>query len=445
MVIWPLIATFLFVGYLSMARTFAYLGVPPVFIGEIALGAFLLLKSRVVLGTWLASLMRASPLGALGLALLVFVAYGVWQDVRGILAGRDLILTLKYLAFNYYPLYLFMGMWIGLHSPDFLRRLIRITAWVNGIYGILFLAVLRHVEGYLPGTNVPLFSAPTGQTLVIIGLLCFERDLRPVWPVLVINILITLVWQVRAEWAGLAVGVLAWGVLTGRLRRVVAIGLAGVIVLGTVELAGIRLPGRSGDEVSFSENMARIVAPISLDLAKQLSPNAKYHAGTAEWREVWWEQIWISVHATPMLAAFGHGYGFDLYGLMPREFAGGPENFGTRTPHNLFYYALAYEGWVGVAIVAALQLAIGSLLWRSYRVTGQAAGLIFWLAAMVRLSFEEGLETPFKAIPYYLLWGMAMAPALRAWRPKARRAGPAAFGQRPDLRPPPRAGAAAGS
>jgi hypothetical protein len=29
------------------------------------------------------------------------------------------------------------------------------------------------------------------------------------------------------------------------------------------------------------------------------------------------------------------------------------------------------------------------------------------------VSFEEGFETPFKAIPFYLLWGMTMAAALR--------------------------------
>ena len=88
-----------------------------------------------------------------------------------------------------------------------------------------------------------------------------------------------------------------------------------------------------------------------------------------------------------------------------------------RTPHSVFYYALGYTGWVGVAIFGALQLAIVTLLWRSYRLTGQAAGLVFWVMAMARFSFEERFETPFKAIPMYLLWGMAMVPAIQAFRP----------------------------
>ena len=84
MVIWPWVAAFLIIGYLTMGRSFAYLGVPPIFIGEIALAAFLALKPRVALGTWAASLVRSSPLSAFGLALLIFMAYGTWQVARGI-------------------------------------------------------------------------------------------------------------------------------------------------------------------------------------------------------------------------------------------------------------------------------------------------------------------------------------------------------------------------
>ena len=74
MVVWPRIAGFLVLGYLCWKRTFAYLGVPPIFISEIVLAAFVVLKPRVALGTWAASLLRPSPLNELGLALLVFVA-----------------------------------------------------------------------------------------------------------------------------------------------------------------------------------------------------------------------------------------------------------------------------------------------------------------------------------------------------------------------------------
>src|SRR5690606_21023646 len=99
----------------------------------------------------------------------------------------------------------------------------------------------------------------------------------------------------------------------------------------------------------------------------------------AEWRELWWDGIWRSVHSNPTLQAFGHGYGFPLVSLAPAD--GYKES--TRTPHSVFYYALGYTGWVGVILFAALQYAILAHLWRSYRLTGQAAGLAWWVLAMV--------------------------------------------------------------
>jgi hypothetical protein len=89
------------------------------------------------------------------------------------------------------------------------------------------------------------------------------------------------------------------------------------------------------------------------------------------------------------------------------------DNEATRTPHSVFYYALGYTGWVGVALFALLQFAILRLLWRSYRITGQAAGVAWWVMQMVMASFQEGFETPFHAVPFYLLAGITMAPALR--------------------------------
>jgi hypothetical protein len=412
MVIWLRIVGFLLTGYLTLGRSFAYLGIPPLFIGEIVLAAFLLLKPRVALGTWTASLLRPSPLNAFGLALLVFMAYGVWQVGRGVLGGFPAVHTLKFFTFNYYALYLFMGIWVGLRAPDLLPRLVRVIAWVNGIYGLLFILALKHVTIALPGfgaQDVPLFSPPAGQVVVILGLLCFERDLRAVWFVLVLNIVVTLVWQVRSEWAGLAFAILTWGLLTGRLGRVVTMGMAGLAVLGMIAFADIRLPGRNG-EVSLSETLSRLIAPIDLELAKELSPSAKYHAGTAEWRELWWDGIWRSVHSSPTLEAFGHGYGFPLVSLAPVE--GYKES--TRTPHSVFYYALGLTGWVGVVVFGVLQFTILRLLWRSYRLTGQAAGLAWWVMGIVRFSFEEGLETPMKAIPFYLMIGICMAPALQS-------------------------------
>ena len=221
MFVWSRIVGFLLVGYLCMKRSFAYLGVPPIFIGEVALVAFVLLKPRVAIGTWVSSLLRPSPLNGLGLALLLFVLCVLQQVGRGILSGTPPLYTLKYFVFQLlYTVHLFWN--VDLHSPEYLSKMVRVLAWTNGIYGLLYIALLRHVEIAMPISNMPLFSPAGRGAVAILGLLCFERNLRGVWLVLALNILVTLAWQVRAEWFGLAVGVLAWGILTGRFGRVVA-------------------------------------------------------------------------------------------------------------------------------------------------------------------------------------------------------------------------------
>ena len=175
MVIWPKIAGFLLLGYLCMTRSFAYLGVPQlsIFIGEIVLAAFLLLKPRVALGTWASSLLRPSPLNAMGLALLAFVLYGIFQVGRGVLNGSSIAHTFKFFIFNYYTLYLFLGMWIGIRAAHILPKLIRAIAWVNGIYGLIWLVALDPSKGYvvamMPGSDVTVFGQPGGGTVAILA------------------------------------------------------------------------------------------------------------------------------------------------------------------------------------------------------------------------------------------------------------------------------------
>jgi hypothetical protein len=422
-VIWPQAAGFLVLGYLCMTRSFAYLGVPPLFIGEAVLAAFLLLKPRVMLGTCAASLLRPSPLSAMAFALLVFILYGVWQMGRGVLSGSSVFHTLKFFVFNYYALYLFLGIWVGIGSPAFLPKLIRIIAWVHGVYGLVWIVALKNLSATIPGSDVPLMGMPAGGAVAILGLLCFERDLRAVWLVLALNITVTLAMQARATWLGLAVGLLVWGLLTGRLGRVVAMGMAGLAVIGMIELAGIQI-GVGGRGVSLGEVLARVVAPIDRELAKEWSPTADRAADTVEWRQKWWDSIWRSAHSTPMLETFGHGYGFDLFSLAPAEVrAGQAEDI--RTPHSVFYYALGYTGWVGVALFGLLQFVVLRLLWRSFRMSGQPAGVVLWFMGMAMACFEAGFEAPYKAVPFYLLVGMAMAPGLQPGQALVRRPAPA--------------------
>ncbi len=109
---WVYVIGFLILGYLSMGRSFAYLGIPSLslFIGEVVLGAFLFLHPGAFVGKWLGALVRSSPLSGLAWAIYLFVGYGIFQLMRGIILGYTPLTAIQCFVFNIYPLYIFIGL-----------------------------------------------------------------------------------------------------------------------------------------------------------------------------------------------------------------------------------------------------------------------------------------------------------------------------------------------
>jgi hypothetical protein len=83
-----------------------------------------------------------------------------------------------------------------------------------------------------------------------------------------------------------------------------------------------------------------------------------------------------------------------------------------RTPHNVFFYALAYGGWVGAVLFFVLQAAVAKLLWKASKISGTPCGLAIWALFFCGAFFGNAFEAPFGAIPLYLIAGLAAAPAI---------------------------------
>jgi O-antigen ligase len=411
--LWTGLAALLVVGYLSVTRSFAYLGVPSLnlFVGEVALAAFLLSRPEAVIGRWAGGLLGRSAFGWIAWALLLFVGYGLLELARGIYAGYPLITTLKTLAFTYYPLYLFLGIWLGMRDAGFLPRVLRLLAWANGLYGVAYLAGLNRLEVTIPGSEVPLFGQPAGSAVAVLGLLAFEPRLGRIWLLLLLNGAVLLGGQVRAEWLGFAAGLVTWTLLSRRLRRAVPAAAAVALLLAVAAAADVRFPSprQRGGEIAVRELAARVIAPIHTQAAGRLSERAAIYAGTFSWRTEWWKAIWTSINEEGSTGTFvfGHGYGFPLHSLVYHV------TEDVRTPHNVFLYALGYGGWLGVAAFVALQASLACGLWRAYRHTGQPFGLAFFALALSGAHFGNFFETPYGAIPFFLLVGLALAFAVR--------------------------------
>jgi hypothetical protein len=147
---------------------------------------------------------------------------------------------------------------------------------------------------------------------------------------------------------------------------------------------------------------------ISSDLAAEAGGgrDARFYYGTVQWRKRWWAAIRNEVFKDTKTEIFGLGYGYPLAHLAGPEV----EKEGTRSPHSVFYFTLAYSGFVGVAIFAWLEISIVWLLWQVYKVSGETFGFILAIYTLINAFFGNVLETPGASIPFYLLLGAAMGP-----------------------------------
>lgn len=414
--LWPRLAGILLLGYLVMTQSFAYLGLPTyhVFIGELVLAFFLLMKPEAWLRYWSEALPNRTPLSEFAWALVIFLDYGAFQVLRGAFIGYPLLRTLEEFVFDYYALFIFLGIWAGMCRPKFLPRFVSVLAWCNGLYGLAYLIYLDKLGGHIPGTaDVPIFGQPGGSGLAVIGLVTFVRAGVNFWFPLALNSFVMLGMQQRAEWLGLLVGLLVWACLTKRFQKLLPalLVLGGLLWIGYVSHFAMPSPRlRGGGEVSAENIVARGVAPFDYKWAAQHSKLAPMDAATAEWRLKWWQAIWTVVHKEPTRALIGYGYGFIL-----SEFAPTGRNPNLRTPHNALLYALGYTGWIGVLAFLLFQVSIVRLLWRSYKVSGEPFGLGFWAMFVTNACFGGLFESPFGAIPFYTLVGVSAAPLVRRW------------------------------
>jgi O-Antigen ligase len=336
--------------------------------------------------------------------------------------GFPPLTAVENLVFNIYPLYLFLGMWLGKRRPDLLLRFVQVFAVLFCIYAPAYFLYLNKINVMMPGSGVPLFGQAGGGGFIILSLLCLDPKPGRWWPVMAIAACGFLAAQVRGEWLGIVVATMIWGVLSKKMAKVAMLGAGIFALLAVGAILDVNLPstGERGGAIASSEIVARGLAAASPDLARDLtgSTNVNFYNGTITWRKNWWRAIWANSQDNYTNLLIGPGYGFALKNLV-NYLAVATD---LRTPHNVFYYALGYTGWIGVSIFFSLQAAFAVLLWRVYKLTGEAWGLAAWSATLVSAFFGNVMETPAGAIPLYLLIGLFVGPVLGALSSPAREA-----------------------
>jgi hypothetical protein len=416
---WAKWVLFLWVGLSLTGRSFAYLGIPPakLFVGDLTLAAFVVLHPRKIFDPWIGALTKGGPLGPVAWLLLASLTYGIFEVIRGILQGFTPLIATENLVFNIYPIYLFLGIWLGCRQPKLLLRFVQVFSICFCVYAPAYMLFLNRLTVTMPGSDgVSVFGQPSGGGVIILALLCLDPKPSRFWAPMTIAAAMLLAGQVRAEWVGMVLSLLIWGTLSKKMSKVVVIGVGIAVLLAIGSLLDIDIPApqERGGNISSREIVARGLAAIDPTLAADFtgSTHVGFYNGTITWRENWWRAIWANSQASYTNLLIGPGYGFLLKNLVSYLKDSGD----LRTPHNIFYYALGYSGWLGVFFFFSLQAACGALVWRAYKITGQSFGVVIWASTLFTAFFGNAFETPTGAIPCYLTLGLIIGPTLSMTR-----------------------------
>lgn len=414
---WTIAVIVLLLGYMCMGRTFAYLGIPPlyIFVGEAVLASFVLFGPQLSRGKWPWIARKVPQLQKLKRVYYLLLAYGVFEILHGFYAGYPPLTTIRDFAFDYYPLYFFLGLWVGLREPLELPRFFRIFAWFNGIYGLIYILLLDHATWTIPGVSdrvvpVPVFGLPEYSCIALLGLLAFEKNLRKSWPLVILNGFVLLGMQIRAEWLAFALGLVVWAWRTKNFKRAVWGGVLLLAMFAFLAVSSISVEGpksRGSGTISAEDLIGRAIAPVNENVAANYTSKYRTDLATTVWRTLWWAAIWEAVQHSASTALWGFGYGYPIEDLVPYL-----KNHFIESPHNAFFYALGYTGWIGVILFFWFLAEIARLLLSAGRARAEHFGIAAFVTFFSLSMFTPFFEVPYGGIPFYLITGLAAAPLL---------------------------------
>ncbi|ABF44100.1 O-antigen ligase family protein [Deinococcus geothermalis] len=412
-------------GYALFGRGFAYIGAPPLFVGEAALGLCLLallLEGRI-------RRLSASPLVyALVIYMLIGLAATVpYLGLYGIDALRDAVLW----AYGLFALAV-AALLLRLNAVmDTLRQYVRFVPlfllWAPGAF--LLSEVYYNLLPRLPFTGRALLELKGGDVSVHLAgiaallLLGLPRVLGAVrgrglnlgryewlWWTLWFAAAALPATRVRAGFLAIAVAVLIVLLFRPGRRWWKPLALATFVLLSLLTFDVRVTVGQSRNTISAESLLLNLKSITD-------STGDEARDGSRRWRLNWWNDIVnYTVHGPYFWT--GKGYGINLanadgYQINLRD----PSKL--RSPHNGTLNILARSGVPGLLAWVLLQGLFAVSLLRAYRRAVRAGQdtwaklnlwvLAYWAAFIVNASFDVYLEGPQGGIWFWSLFGFGIA------------------------------------
>ena len=410
------------IGYALFSRSFAYVGVPPLFIGEIALGVGLLTIARSGgLRAWFDQPVAWVLLAYVALATVRMLPY---LGTYGLDAPRDAMQV-------YYGFYAVTVGGLILARPERL-------AWLVQRYNVLavaaaFLLGAVYLVGkmgesslpMIPWGNARIIEAKGGDMMVhLTGVTLFVlmgfRKRSPLFLAFLVATVALVAISNRGGMVAFMAGCAAAWVLrppTASVNRLAYVFLVFLVVGSVVgEVVEVRVNG--GTRELSVEQLATNVRSVFVGGESASLDNTK------KWRLDWWEKIIDYTVRDGTYFWDGKGFGVNLAksdGFLAVK--------DLRSPHNGHLTILARMGVPGFALWVTLQLlwaGLGLSAWLRARRRHDARwqGLLamlagYWVAFLINGSFDVYFEGPMGGIWFWTVWGVGVAAfALERTRPE---------------------------
>jgi len=405
---------FALAGYAVLGRNFAYLGYPPLYIGEIVLA--LGIVAALAAGNLAAAILNGP--GIMLALLMVWTALRTvpYCDEYGLDAPRDAMIV-------FYGFFSYISAALILQRPAIWAILIQ--RYKRFIPFIIFLAPIVPIVGYFSSYPVvlgqPLVGSKWGDlschltAVFAFALIGFAR-LRPIAVLFILVVELVAFTQGREAMLAFMVGCFVASIFSPDhqvLRRAVAYIGVFAAVMAVAAVLDIQFAPRQGERTisvrQFVLNATSIFTRTDSDLVNP----------TKEWRLNWWSDI---IGYTVKGSYFWSGRGFgpnlaDTDGYQTSNLEAGEAP--TRSPHNANMTVLARGGvpalvlWIatlGTWLIGILRQLVEARNLGDEWWTGAFAFLLaFWMMIVVASSFDVALEGPVMAVWFWTIHGIGVA------------------------------------
>lgn len=401
-------------GYAVMGKGFAYLGLPPLYVGEMALVTGIVVLFRT--GALISALVTLPAVLLVALMILVVARTLPYFGVYGIDALRDSVIVIYGgFAFIVAGLLLEDARRITIVLRHYRIMLASLPALFIG--SLLTKYWLEHVPrlfGPVPIVEIGPSPVATHLAGAMVFVLVGYGRVSAAWVALWLATFALVSATNRGAMLEVVLPVAFAMLMLGRFRLMLATVAGGAAILAAL----LTLESAFGEYTEAKDSMDR---PIS---AQQIVQNAlsivghsgQQSEGTKQWRLNWWDAIINDTIHGPHFWT-GRGFGINLAdadGFSGTEDPRHPRP-PTRSPHSAHMTLLARAGVPGLVLWALVLLSwfamlTGAMLTARIRGHKQWADLFLFIgcyaaAIVINATFDVALESPMQGIWFWCLFG----------------------------------------